>query len=1681
MCRGPRGKEERERSAPLKDYLAGPDPLAPSPASSFLAVGCRGLSGDLTSLSEKANCSLILAAALNKWGLHSWTFSLSQSKETTADPKCSIVPSSPAASWAVSGAPEKEEYLLWVTNKPTLSAAAASLQKGQTHPEPADRAKGRLAGCPGKRHNQDGARCLPSPALPPLSLWPPPRLPVGRATANGSAARASPERWREGGPFPRSWPGQVGRRSRLLPGKRGSLEASSSSAPLEQARLLREEAGGRRVAERAKKQACGPRNAQELQEAALRLLNCHQNLSELLLEVGSSEGDKPLYSCGSCIGGHEDSAPESFAVPALQEEASMLGVPLGVLSARTAAANIEKISGESGEAVLLNAEQREKLSCLLQTLKVLLACNAFCRLLFAQALWRMQSPLALELAWHLHRGGILSLEELLENHPDASALVDWLCSSLRLLCHQAEESSMDTETLQGILTDFGIVFLHNGFRNKSEMGRKLESQPVPSEICCAVLERMLAWVLDTAAKEKQEDASTLRAVNCWLGMFSLTASQGTVPSESLRQFFSHTFTHVLTYNPQIKVSEAISRQREWSFARNGSLLTTLYQKLFVVLAAKELIGHLQQVLEANEVNWHHVLSSVSTLLVCRAEAEQLVKDLLSRLLRKGFENYDVESLITAFLIARQAALEGPALFMPYSEWFKLAFGSAGGFHGSSKKAVVFLFKFLSELVPFEAPQYLKVHIMHPPFVPAKYRPFLLEYITLAKTRLADFKVAIEDMGLYEDLSSPKDALQPHRQALQDVEKAVQIFENTGKIPAVVLEASVFRRPYYVSRFLPALLVPRLLPETLDPHMALIDALKRAEKIPPNTYSKFIEECQSVKEKFLRGGCPGAKIAGDLRGPLEPLKAALEALKRLVTDQSMQDALPAQVAVISEKLAAVLGHRKDEDDAASLSLRIKLNLSVPEVQQQDQEVVDLLLTAFCQTVMAASYFSPPDGQGVWPALFVKMVCGHRRLLPSLLSRLCQLIRHQGPSLSNAHIIGLAVFVVHFNEAKSLIPEVDVYSWVPHGVTARGLPVAELWDHLLPCRTGESIVFCLRFCTAAVSYFLCKFSSFSHEFLCASLYPGFIKKLQYVVPRLSIEARGTGCGGDEAEFPWKSLFRSAVCCQQAVRCLWKQTRFKKLLQEKMFQLTLQEWLLMELEIDPGEDALSASERQEFHYWALYQHYLPASAASGGCEGDLREMCSVLIGSVLDFCQRSELSNCSHSEKPKRSIPRLRGNPEIHCRLQEMLLEVELERRRAPSGGHGDDRHFLFRTLQERLKALGPDSAESGRLLRQQELILQRRILLGLPPSLLITTQQKGKEIALDCEDFFGFVNTELKNVCSRGYALSYDITAHFFRGLLSASLECNRSAQEVTAVLVSCQARCPVLLCSAARWWCKLEPVLCCEWQRLFTVPLAQGLQRLKELQRSVNSFLSSEASSLASDVPWISAAFLHFAIQQQTECEKADALKRLGPGSAQILVCLLFFSVVDFISARLAPQEGMDAPRTLDWSSQIARLLEERGSGWLALFLSGETEHSLDPVLHSAVSDQHRKQLPVAFYSLLFTLHPERLLREQLFLSVAVDMYLQLLRLFMEGTAVVEADQAECPVHGQEPEDPLAVIHAARRFLVQAIPQCPPGSFSHLHQLLDLCGELDPELKATLTSRWQPPAEESLSDEELLLF
>lgn len=47
---------------------------------------------------------------------------------------------------------------------------------------------------------------------------------------------------------------------------------------------------------------------------------------------------------------------------------------------------------------------------------------------------------------------------------------------------------------------------------------------------------------------------------------------------------------------------------------------------------------------------------------------------------------------------------------------------------------------------------------------------------------------------------------------------------------------------------------------------------------------------------------------------------------------------------------------------------------------------------------------------------------------------------------------------------------------------------------------------------------------------------------------------------------------------------------------------------------------SYRHAFHQWAIYERYLPAPSAMGGCGGDLETACTVLVSELMDFHQRS-----------------------------------------------------------------------------------------------------------------------------------------------------------------------------------------------------------------------------------------------------------------------------------------------------------------------------------------------------------------------------------------------------------------------------------------------------------------------------
>uniref|UniRef100_A0A2K6AU94 FA complementation group A n=1 Tax=Macaca nemestrina TaxID=9545 RepID=A0A2K6AU94_MACNE len=1426
--------------------------------------------------------------------------------------------------------------------------------------------------------------------------------------------------------------------------------------------------GGRRrswaelLAGRLKRQKYNPERAQKLKDSAVRLLRSHQDLTALLLEVEGPPCKKlslsKLIDCDSSETYANHSS--SFIGSALQDQASRLGVPVGVLSAGMVASSVGQVctaAAETSHPVLLTVEQRKKLSSLLEFAQYLLAHSMFSRLSFCQELWKIQNSLLLEVVWHLHVQGIVSLEELLESHPDMHAVGAWLFRNLCSLCEQIEASCQHADVARTMLSDFVQMFVLRGFQKNSDLRRTVEPEKMPQ----------------VGGKVK----IGLMKIDCSLslfqvfGVFSGHMLGSVISTDSPKRFFSHTLTQILTHSPLLKGGS-------WDYRRVPPCLRTLLFQLFVMLSPEELVGHLQEVLETQEVHWQRVLSFVSALVVCFPEAQQLLGDWVARLMAQAFESCQLDSMVTAFLVVRQAALEGPSAFQSYADWFKASFGSTRGYHGCSKKALVFLFTFLSDLVPFESPRYLQVHILHPPLVPSKYRSLLTDYISLAKTRLADLKVSIESMGLYEDLSSAGDITEPHSQALQDVEKAIMVFEHTGKIPVTVMEASIFRRPYYVSHFLPALLTPRVLPKVPDSRVAFIESLKRADKIPPSLYSTYCQACSAAEEKPEDAALGVRAEPSSAEEPLEQLTAALGELRSSMTDPSQSDVISAQVAVISERLRAALGH--NEDDSSAEISKIQLSINAPRLEPREYTAVDLLLTSFCQNLMAASSVAPPERQGPWATLFMRTMCGC--VLPAVLTRLCQLLHHQGPSLSAPHVLGLAALAVHLGESRSALPEVDVGPSAPDA----GLPVPALFDSLLTCRTRDSLLFCLKFCTAAISYSLCKFSSQSRDILHSCLSPGLIKKFQFLVFRLFSEARQPLSQEDAASLSWRPLYLPSADWQRAALSLWTHRTFRELLKEEDVHLTYQDWLHLELEIQPEADALSDTERQDFHQWAIYEHFLPKSSASGGCDGDLEAACTVLVNALMDFHHSSR--SYDHSENSNLVFGGRTGNEDIISRLQEMVADLELQQDSSVPLGHTPSQgHFLFGIFCRRLQALTSGWNVAARLQRQRELLMYKRILLRLPSSVLCGSSfQAEQPITARCEQFFHLVSSEMRNFCSHGGALTQDITAHFFRGLLNACLRSRDPSLMVDFILAKCQTKCPLILTSALLWWPSLEPVLLCQWRRHCQSPLPRELQKLREGRQFASDFLSPDAASPAPNPAWLSAAALHFAIQQVREENIRKQLTKLDCEREELLVFLFFFSLMGLLSSHLTSNSATDPSKALDVCAAVLECLEKRKISWLALFQLTESGEALPVPLTQTSSVPWHHLLPfkqsvatrhhVFTSSLLSCFHDDAAIREEAFLHVAVDMYLRLVQLFVAGDTSTVSPPAGRSLELQGQGNPVELITKARLFLLQLIPRCPKKSFSHIAELLADRGDCDPEVSTALRSRQQAAPDADLYQE-----
>ncbi|XP_013889233.1 Fanconi anemia group A protein, partial [Austrofundulus limnaeus] len=362
---------------------------------------------------------------------------------------------------------------------------------------------------------------------------------------------------------------------------------SFSSESLAQKRTLSSLLAGR-VVKRPKQE-----DGQRLHEAAIQLLEQNQNICSLFKELGQNPDQCNTFWCQNeeqkQAAFKETSVAASLLGCELRRQAAQLGVPVTALSVKTMLARLNEITEETdekqeeedGRREMLTSSQTAQLCALLQSSRELLTQGVLCPKLLWQELRRDQKLPRLEVVYYLHFYNILTLKYIVESDEGVRS---WLVPQLKLMCGwKPPQGEVETKHVQQeVLSTVIGVLVKTGFdqsRDAAAADRKL------SVLCCSMLDEMLIWLLEAADKclpvQSCEGGAQL-----WIQTFDSSLYGVSVSPEALQSFFTHSLTQTLTYNPQLTVSDAITLQNKWIFARSSRLLTSLFQKLAVVFSAE---------------------------------------------------------------------------------------------------------------------------------------------------------------------------------------------------------------------------------------------------------------------------------------------------------------------------------------------------------------------------------------------------------------------------------------------------------------------------------------------------------------------------------------------------------------------------------------------------------------------------------------------------------------------------------------------------------------------------------------------------------------------------------------------------------------------------------------------------------------------------------------------------------------------------------------------------------------------------------------------------------------------------------------------------------------------------------------------------------------------------------------
>ncbi|XP_035210546.1 Fanconi anemia group A protein-like isoform X2 [Stegodyphus dumicola] len=215
------------------------------------------------------------------------------------------------------------------------------------------------------------------------------------------------------------------------------------------------------------------------------------------------------------------------------------------------------------------------------------------------------------------------------------------------------------------------------------------------------------------------------------------------------------------------------------------------------------------------------------VVMSHKEGFAMISKLVIGLMKEGFENFDKVLLYRAILFGRQIMLKDEVpISVSYGLWFQTFIGDCITLN--NPKIFSFFISVMTDLIPLEKD--IDAALIQKMSVPFECQSVYSEYMTLLKTRVRD--------------------LEPHVQPEKTIERVLSLFQETGKIPPFVLEASLVQKHQFLNEFLPALLTPRLKPQIPDTKENFITALFQAGKIPNSLLQKYELACKKEEDLLL---------------------------------------------------------------------------------------------------------------------------------------------------------------------------------------------------------------------------------------------------------------------------------------------------------------------------------------------------------------------------------------------------------------------------------------------------------------------------------------------------------------------------------------------------------------------------------------------------------------------------------------------------------------------------------------------------------------------------------------------------------------------------------------------------------------------------------------------------------------